>query len=183
MTLAWLSVGVRAGVLVLLGAVSGFILNAIRPEGATLAAAPPATCTMPAFELPIQRMDPARANALCSDPGVLVADARSPLRFAEGHVANAVHLPCGAAGEVARSVPALLQGKHTVIVYGDDTEGAVAVADGLRRRTSAGAIRVVVLDGGFAAWERAGLACASGPCPDCADDLHSHPEPRETPAP
>jgi hypothetical protein len=39
------------------------------------------------------------------------------------------------------------------------------VAESLRRRGLHGDLRV--LRGGFAAWEREGLACASGPCKDC----------------
>ena len=105
---------------------------------------------------------------------MLVADARAPLAFAEGHIAGAVHLPCAADGDVATRVPALLEGKSTVIVYGDSTAQAEAVADGLRRRSGNPGLRIVVLAGGFPAWEGAGLACASGPCPECAERLHEH---------
>ena len=52
-----------------------------------------------------------------------------------------------------------------MIVYGDSSDDGRAVAETLRRRGLHGDLRV--LRGGFAAWEREGLACASGPCQDC----------------
>jgi 3-mercaptopyruvate sulfurtransferase SseA len=112
-------------------------------------------------------LPPDRAVRLCGDRGVLVADARPPQRFAEGHVSDAVHLPCAAPSADATSVVASLRDKHTLIVYGDSTAEARPVAEDLRRRIGRPDLRVVVLDGGFPAWSQAGLACSSGPCPQC----------------
>jgi rhodanese-related sulfurtransferase len=58
-----------------------------------------------------------------------------------------------------------LEAARTVIVYGDSSDDGRAVAETLRRLGLRGELRV--LRGGFAAWEREGLACASGPCKDC----------------
>lgn len=168
-----LALAARTACLALLGALAGFILNVIRPDGVAFNAPPPAgACKAPGLGDIVERLTPEQANRLCGDPGVLVADARSPELFAAGHIAGALHLPCAAPGDVASAVPQLLSGRHTVVVYGQTTQDAVAVADGLRRRHNAGKLRVAVIDGGFSAWDQAGLACASGPCPECGEAGH-----------
>ena len=60
-----------------------------------------------------------------------------------------------------------LAGQHTLVVYGDSTADARLVADELRRRAGRSDFRIVVIEGGFQAWSRAGLACSSGPCAEC----------------
>lgn len=165
----------RTAFLSLLGALAGLILNGLRPDGVALRAAPPAAvCKAPDAVRPVERLSPEQANSLCADPTVLVADARSSTAFAAGHVAGAVHLPCAAPGGLASEVPRILQNRKTVVVYGDDTEDALAVADGLRRRNSNTSLRVAVIEGGFSAWDQAGFACSSGPCPECSEGRHEH---------
>lgn len=171
----------RMAILTTLAAAAGLILNGLRPDGVSFTAPLAAgACKVQNLAEPVERLSAAQANALCGAPGVLVADARPAAMFAAGHVAGAVHLPCAAPGDVATSVPRLLAGHHTVVVYGEGTADALAVADGLLRRHDDGRLKVAVIEGGFAAWDRAGLACASGPCPECADDLHEHEAPEAT---
>jgi 3-mercaptopyruvate sulfurtransferase SseA len=79
-------------------------------------------------------------------------------------VAGAIHLPCDASGSVASEAMHKLEGAATVIVYGESTDDARPVAASLHRRLHN---RVSLLKGGFAAWNQAGLACASGPCDEC----------------
>jgi rhodanese-related sulfurtransferase len=110
-------------------------------------------------------MDPREASFLCGRPGVIFADTRPAARFEEGHVADAVHLPCDATALGAEPAIARLSHAQTVIVYGDSSDDGHSVAQTLRRRGLKADLRV--LRGGFAAWEGAGLACASGPCKDC----------------
>jgi rhodanese-related sulfurtransferase len=110
-------------------------------------------------------MSPQEASALCGEPSVVIADARPAGAFAEGHVAGAVHLPCDADGQAAVEALTHFGRAQTIVVYGSSTEEARPVADTLQRRHPA--VRVAVLDGGFAAWAKAGLACASGPCAEC----------------
>lgn len=168
----------RTGFLALLGVAAGLILNGVRPDGVALNGGPPAAaCQLTTVAQPVERLTPAQANALCGNPNVLIADARSPESFAEGHVAGAVHLPCAAPGGVAQGIPGLLAGRSTVVVYGETTDEALAVADGLVRRNSNKGLRVAVLVGGFPAWQLAGFACASGPCPECAEDALIWPGP------
>jgi rhodanese-related sulfurtransferase len=161
----------RALVLVLIGAGVGLASNAVRSDGVALRGyEAPVTCGAsgaPGHAPPVEVLPPARAVTLCSDAGVLIADARPPAAFAAGHIVDAVHLPCAASGAQASVVVDQLAGVNTLIVYGDTTQEARAVAEDLRRRVVRPDLRVVVLDGGFPAWSQAGLACASGPCRTC----------------
>ena len=161
----------RAVALLCAGAFLGLAANAVRPGGVSLRAfsAPVACPGVTAGQPAVEVLPPDRAVRLCGDPGVLVADARPPQRFAEGHVADAVHLPCAAPRTEASTVLSRLEKKHTLIVYGDTTEEARPVAADLRRRIGRPDLRVVVLAGGFPAWNQAGLACSSGPCHECID--------------
>lgn len=156
----------RASVLVTVGGLAGLALNAARKDGVALGGfAPPVECLGEAGPPPLAGSD--AVAALCGRPDVVIADTRSASRFAEGHVAGAIHLPCDAAGSVANDAMARLDAARTVIVYGEGTEDALPVAASLRRRAPEAAARVMVLRGGFAAWSQAGQACASGPCDDC----------------
>ncbi len=167
-----MSVVARAAALVGAGVLLGVAVNAGRPDGLRPAAfAPPTSCAAgpahAAAQEPIPALAPTEAMRLCGDPGVLVADVRKPERFAAGHVTGAVHLPCTASGAVASRALTTLAGKHTLIVYGDTTAEAAPVAESLRPRLPDPGIRLIILDGGFPAWDRAGLACSSGPCDEC----------------
>jgi rhodanese-related sulfurtransferase len=156
----------RSFALVAAGAALGAGVNALRPHGLhpTVFAAPVA-CGAGEGEARPAEITPAEASTLCSQKGVVIADARPAERYAEGHVAGAVHLPCDASGPLAADAIARFTGARTIIVYGQSTDEAVPVAESLRRRN----LDARVLQGGFAGWERAGLACASGPCDECAE--------------
>jgi rhodanese-related sulfurtransferase len=154
----------RAVLLAAAGASLGWVGNRLRPDGLDFQRfAAPTACESPAG--PIAEISPTEASSLCGRPGVIIADARPAARYLEGHVADAVHLPCQAAGQVAQSGLQQLAGARTVVVYGDSTDEARPVAESLRRRLGA---EVRVLVGGFPAWSQAGLACASGPCDGCS---------------
>jgi rhodanese-related sulfurtransferase len=159
----------RASVLVLGGGVLGLAGNVARPGGVALRGfEAPTTCSAAADTAEpagVLQMDPHEASHLCGRAGVIFADTRPAPRFAEGHVANAVHLPCDTTAAGAVDALKKLDRAATVIVYGDSSDDGMAVAETLRRRGLSGDLRV--LRGGFAAWEREGLACASGPCKDC----------------
>jgi 3-mercaptopyruvate sulfurtransferase SseA len=164
----------RLAVLLAGGAALGLLINLAHPRAVRLASfAPPRVCsaggeqasatTPPVVEL----LSLAQVASLCGDPRALVADARSAARFAEGHVAGAIHLPCASSRIAASAALDRLVGKETLVVYGDSTEEALPVAEELRRRGDRPGLRVAVLAGGFPAWSQAGLACSSGPCADC----------------
>ena len=155
--------------LALAGAALGLGAGALRAGGLQLSpAARAAACEAPdsAKAALVHVADAAR---LCAERNVLIADARPAGDYAAGHVAGAVHLPCSASGQVAGAALQLVAGAGTILVYGGTTEEAAQVAQGLLARLPAGAgTQVLALEGGFAAWEKAGLACASGPCDNCA---------------
>jgi len=166
---------IRALVLVVAGAAVGFAGNAARPHGLRAASfAPPTECSGGEHGAPSPTvMSPAEASSLCGQPGVVIADTRSESAFAEGHVAGAVHLPCDAGGQTAVDALAHVEHAQTIVVYGASTDDARPVAESLQRRHPD--VKVAVLDGGFAAWSSAGLACASGPCSECKASKASNP--------
>ena len=165
----------RATVLVVAGAALGFAANAARPHGLRIAAfAPPVECTGAEGGAPSPTlMSPSEAASLCGQPSVVIADTRPANAFAEGHVAGAVHLPCDADGKSAGDALAHFSRAQTIVVYGASTDDARPVADSLQRRHPD--VKVALLDGGFAAWSSAGLACASGPCDECTKTKAANP--------
>jgi 3-mercaptopyruvate sulfurtransferase SseA len=158
----------RATLLLSLGGALGLAQNAARKDGVRPSAfAQPVECSGGDHAVAVE-ISPSDASAMCGKADVVVADARTPQRFSEGHVAGAVHLPCHA--DDPHSTAASLEvvaGRRTVIVYGDSTAEATPVALALQRR--APGVDVRVLSGGFPGWSQAGLACASGPCDSCVE--------------
>ncbi|HSZ81342.1 MAG TPA: rhodanese-like domain-containing protein [Polyangia bacterium] len=165
----------RAACLLLAGSALGLAVNAARPDGVRFTKfAPPNSCGAEAAPAgggaPVTVLRPTDVVALCNDADTLLADVRPPAEFAEGHVTGAMHLPCTSSGQAASAAVDRLAGRHTLIVYGDGTDDAKVVADELRGRASRAGrtdLRVLVIEGGFEAWNHAGLACSSGPCPEC----------------
>jgi rhodanese-related sulfurtransferase len=166
----------RALCLLLAGSALGLAVNAARPDGVRFTKfAPPNSCgagaapasAAAAAAAPVQVLPPTEAVTLCGDPQTLLADVRPAEEFQQGHVTGAIHLPCASAASAASAAVDRLAGRHTLIVYGDGTEDARVVADELHRRAGRPDLRVLVIEGGFAAWSKAGLACSSGPCPEC----------------
>jgi rhodanese-related sulfurtransferase len=150
------------------GALLGGVVNAVRPEGVHADRFEPAvSCAVTATLTPITVLTPAHAAHLCGDPGVLIADVRAADRFAEGHVVGAIHLPCAATDDVLGRALRATAGKQTLVVYGETTADAQAVAASLREKLPRQDLQISVLEGGFAAWNAEGLACSSGPCPEC----------------
>ena len=163
----------RAASLLALGSLLGLVANAIRHDGVRPASLPLATsCTGSTTTAAAKVLEPEQASLLCGDPDVMFADVRPTAAFAEGHIAGAIHLPCAAEGDVVAGALAMAEGKHTLVLYGGDTAAAAPVAESLRQRLSRTDLHVVILAGGFPAWDRAGLACSSGPCPACNDASH-----------
>jgi rhodanese-related sulfurtransferase len=167
---AWGRLPLRTALVLGVGAVLGVAVNAVRPGAlhpeSFVAATTCSASALTAQASPLKVLPPSRAVRLCGEKGVLIADVRGPDRFAEGHVAGAVHLPCAASGDVLARALDAAAGKRTLVVYGESTADARTVAESLQPKLPAG-LELVVLEGGFAAWNAEGLACTSGPCPDC----------------
>lgn len=150
------------------GVALGLGINAVRPSGVSLFAfEPPTACTTASANKGlISEMTPHDAMHLCGRAGIIFADTRGPDRFAAGHVAGAMHLPCNISANGAEIALKKLGNAQMVILYGESTEEARELADTLRRRGLETEINV--LRGGFSAWEQEGLACTSGPCMECS---------------
>ena len=151
----------RAGLLALLGMGAGLGWNAVRgrPLQPTQFLVPD-KCEA-AVSVQTDEIDVTDAARRCRRHDVLLADSRSATAYAEGHAAGAIHLPCDTRSE---AIETRLAGARTIIVYGETTDSARPVAQALRERTQ---VEVLVLRGGFAAWDRASLACESGACTEC----------------
>lgn len=176
----------RAAAVLVVGGGLGVAVNLLRPDGlrpggfvaaASCPASGGAALAAPTPAAPaVAVQTPDEVQRLCGAPGVVIADVRPPDRYAAGHVADAVHLPCSAWGEVLTKGLARVEGKQTLVVYGDSTAEAMPVAESLRQRLHGPPPpHVVVLDGGFPAWSQAGLACTSGPCPECGERAENRP--------
>ncbi len=133
----------RLAILLAGGAALGLLVNLVHPRAVRFASfAPPRVCApvpgastrAPPHRPPSSLLSLAQVASLCGDPRAMVADARSAERFAEGHVAGAIHLPCASSRMAASAALDRLAGKETLVVYGDSTEEALPVAEELRRR-------------------------------------------------
>src|SRR4051794_24445881 len=125
----------RAACLLGTGIALGFAVNAARADGVRFGSfAAPTACTVasataaPASataDAPVTEvLAPRDAALLCSDPGAVVADVRSAARFAEGHVAGAIHLPCAASGRVVSDAAERLGGEKNPVVFRGGTTRA-----------------------------------------------------------
>jgi rhodanese-related sulfurtransferase len=88
------------------------------------------------------------------EPHVLV-DVREDLEWAAGHADGAIHL---GKGIIERDIEAKVPGKHTrLILYCGGGFRSALAADNLRRM---GYTNAISLDGGWKAWQQAGLPVA-----------------------
>ncbi len=166
----------RAFALVALGAALGLGFNAVRSDGVALDFAAPVVCGLDDGPATLREIEVLGANAaatLCSEVPALIIDARKASAFAQGHIAGALHLPCSASDDAARVAESGLGEGRLLLVYANSTEEAMLVARELQKRLASPDQRIAVLDGGFAAWRDANLACASGGCPQCGEE-HAH---------
>lgn len=159
------------------GALLGLGLNAASPRPAALSepVLPTAEmgsggqCSVPGApgETPAPRIDVQAAKGLCEACNAGFVDARSSTEYAEGHIANAVHLPPAGCPCEARAIDPL-RAYRTVVVYDGDYSCKLAdeVAARLRR---AGLQDVRVLEGAWPAWVAAGGPGSSGACTACAE--------------
>ena len=163
-------IAARVALLVLAGAVVG-IGNHWSRFGVPFAHAETAeVCEAPELVGEPFLLGPTEASSLCNSPGVIVLDVRSPELYAAGHIADAEHLPC-IRGALGLDLVERLRSASAVIVYGQDDEEALPVASSLMQQHVS---NVHLLEGGYPAWEAAGLACSSGACPGCEVEHGAH---------
>ncbi len=152
----------------------GLVANSLRHTPLALQAYSPPTECSEASDVPVASVLGAQAvSALCGRDDVLFADARTEQDYALGHVTGATHLACSSSRGDVGHLLGQLQGKRTLVVYGNTTDEARLVADGLLRQTKRRDLSVIVLQGGFAAWRDSGLACSSGTCENCHETTSS----------
>lgn len=146
----------------------GLVANRFRREPLELKAyTPPTQCSEASETTTASVLSAQAVSGLCGRDDVLFADARDEDQFALGHVTGAIHLPCTSSRGDVGQLFGQLQGKHTLVVYGNATDEAKLVADGLLRQTKRRDLAIIVLQGGFSAWRDSGLACSSGTCESC----------------
>ncbi len=100
--------------------------------------------------MPYERIDQNQALGLINDEGAVVVDVRDPASYEAGHIQNALHLSQDNLGEFVSATNKTLP----IIVccyHGNSSQGA---ADFLNQQ---GFDRCYSLDGGFTAWQTAGL--------------------------
>jgi 3-mercaptopyruvate sulfurtransferase SseA len=107
-----------------------------------------------------------RALVEKSKPGeLLIADARGPRAFAEGHIPGAQNLAVSRfSGVHGETDPALVR-FTTIVVYGDNPGSGSANALAMRMM-STGYDNIRTFFEGFDAWKRAGLPVESAPRPE-----------------
>lgn len=100
----------------------------------------------------VETVSPERARAMIESGGAIVVDVRDPKKFADGHIKgamNAEYHPKTFAGDTER-----IDRKAAIILYCDTGLKTKKAAGELERR---GFSRVYVIDGGMAAWKKAGF--------------------------
>jgi rhodanese-related sulfurtransferase len=141
------------------------VFSAAEAGGGSCSAPPTAAPSTPVIPLRSPRIGIAEAKGLCQACLAAFVDARGASDFAQGHIANAVHLPPAGHPDEARVI-AELRTHPLVVVYDGDYACALAddVAGRLRR---AGIQDVRVLQGAWTAWVAAGGPAAAGACGSC----------------
>jgi rhodanese-related sulfurtransferase len=157
----------RTAMLIGGAALIGLAVNAARTDGVSIFAWQASTVCETAGA--IAEVTPQEAQSLCADPTNLVIDVRTHEQFERGHIPEARHLPC-TRERLQDQTFEELSNASAILVYGQTTEEALAVAESLAQRN----LPVRVLAGGYPNWEAAGLACSSGPCEGCVGTLHDH---------
>lgn len=164
----------RAMLLAAAAMLGGLVANRFRHEPLALKTyEPPTQCSEASETRAASVMSAQAVSALCGRDDVLFADARDEELFALGHVTGATHLACTSSRGDVGQLFGQLKGKLTLVVYGNSTDEARAVADGLLRQTKRRDLSIIVLQGGFAAWRDSGLACSSGTCESCNETSSS----------
>ncbi|HEU4532982.1 MAG TPA: rhodanese-like domain-containing protein, partial [Polyangiaceae bacterium] len=117
----------RAAALLLGGSLVGFGAHALRPASLSLSAfEPPTACHGPEEGAAPTSIELEEASSYCGQADVTFADARTAHHYAEGHIADALHVPCEGPASEAPAVRQRLESSRLVIVYGQTTEeGAV----------------------------------------------------------
>jgi phage shock protein E len=100
----------------------------------------------------VQHVNPAEAQKLIGEKGVRVLDVRTPEEFAAGHIGGAVNIDFRAP-DFEQKIAALEKTPHYVVHCASGNRSSKA----LPLLQKHGFEHIYHLDGGFIAWEKAGL--------------------------
>jgi len=148
----------RSLVIVLLGAALGLVANAVSPRRIPF-------ITPPKTEIPEQEFVLlSQAHELWSSGAAFFLDARAPVDYAAGHIANAFNLPAESFDDHFAQVASFLTTDSTVVCYCDGTECDLShhLAELLRQR---GYTNTRVFRNAWTEWKNAGYPTTKGAQP------------------
>lgn len=144
--------------LVAIAVVAGLAVNALRPDGLSLAGATPSAVTLPADETDIALKD---AVVLSLSKRAVFLDARSGFEFADGHIQGALSVPVDDFERIFPGIEKDLAGKDAIIAYCDG-EHCPLSGELAEKLTSRGVKNVYVLKNGWTLWNNEGLPVGKG---------------------
>ena len=146
----------RASLIVLLGALLGFLNNALSPKRIPLITPPKVQPKAEEF-LPVTK-----AHELWSAGTALFLDARNPADYEAGHIGQALNLPVESFAESYARLAPMLSPDSQLIVYCDGTECELShrLADELHHL---GYTNVHMLFNGWTSWRTNGFPVETGP--------------------
>jgi rhodanese-related sulfurtransferase len=147
----------EAFLVVALGAALGVVLDLVLPRG-VLRHSEAAVRDLE-FLLPVYLHTPADVQRALDEGTIVLVDGRSAAEFAAKHPKGALSIPQDREEDLSDSLVAEFAGASLIVLLGeDDFEEARLYARDLAG--DLGASRVGTIEGGFEAWERAGLETA-----------------------
>lgn len=160
--------------LLIASVLAGAINVKFRTELPWIAPPPPAdatACEAEAFGAPsdaLRRISvqelAARLTGPSAQPTVLV-DARAGIQYTQGHIPAAESLPAFAAPELLQVQSLAIGPDIPVVTYCDGGECELSESLAILLQEDVGCSEVMVLEGGFAAWEQAGLPVIASESP------------------
>ena len=145
----------RALLIVVLGAVLGLLANMVSPRGIPYIT-PPKKLAKPKELLTLDQ-----AKELWGSGVGFFLDAREPVDYAAGHIANAFNLPAANFEQHFPDIAQMLTFESPIVVYcnGEECELSHRLADKLREQ---GYKNVRLLHNGWTVWRDAGLPSDAG---------------------
>lgn len=145
----------RALLIGMLGIVMGLLANAVSPWGIPYIT-PPKKAAKPEEFLTLDQ-----AKDLWRSGAVFFLDAREPVDFAAGHIANAFNLPAANFEQYFPDLAQMFTPESSIVVYcnGEECELSHRLADKLHEQ---GYKNIRLLHNGWTVWRNAGLPSETG---------------------
>jgi len=143
------------------GAALGLLVNALHPMGLPLVLGEVEGPAIPTWVWrKVSRVDAAEARRVWDAESALFVDTRNPDDFAAGHIPRSLSLPYHQFSSAFPTVAARLPHDRPLVIYcyGSSCGLSMRLAKRLLRE---GHGNLIVLEGGLAAWERAGYPLTS----------------------